>query len=81
MSNTDMEVTIMDGMRCPNCGRCNTLALNLGDGYGDCFCPDCKMWCGFEEPPHTPNPGDDRAAHLVRGTVEPVVGSLNREEV
>lgn len=27
-----------------------------------------------------PNPGADRTRHLVTGTVEPFVGSLNREE-
>lgn len=48
----DKECNVMDGMRCPNCGSLDTLALNLGDGYGDCFCTDCKKWCGFEEPPN-----------------------------
>lgn len=46
-----------------------------------------KCGCtGFSEKPvegadcHTPNPRADLAAHLVRGTVEPVVQCLNKQE-
>lgn len=34
---------------------------------------DCEEWVDYAMQ-DTPNPGADRAAHLVRGTVEPVVG-------